>query len=145
MPRWVTTISMSKIKAEFKLIYKFSLVGAFNALIDFVIIFTLMYFGVEPYLSNAICYIVCFFLSFFLGKSFVFRTVKTKKSSELIRFILVFLCAFFFNLIALKVFLSAHINPYMSQLLAGIVYAAVSYILSRKWVFKPASSPEESS
>jgi len=136
---------MSKIKAEFKLIYKFSLVGAFNALIDFVIIFTLMYFGVEPYLSNAICYIVCFFLSFFLGKSFVFRTVKTKKSSELIRFILVFLCAFFFNLIALKVFLSAHINPYISQLLAGIVYAVVSYILSRKWVFKPAPSPEESS
>ena len=128
---------MSKIKAEFKLIYKFSLVGAFNTLIDFVIIFTLMCFGVEPYLSNTICYMVCFFLSFFLGKSFVFRTAKTKKSSEFIRFILVFLCAFFFNLIALKIFLSADINPYISQLLAGIVYAATSYILSRRWVFKP--------
>lgn len=134
---------MSKIKTELILIYKFSLVGAFNALIDFVIIFTLMYFGIEPYLSNAVCYIVCFFLSFFLGKSFVFRTVKTKKSSELIRFILVFLCAFFFNLIALKIFLHSHINPYISQLLAGIVYAAVSYVLSRKWVFKPSPATKE--
>ena len=136
---------MSKIKKEFRLIYKFSLVGAFNTLIGFAIMFTLMYLGTEPYLSNAVCYTVCFFLSFFLGKYFVFRVVTSKKSSELIRFTLAFACAFIVNLIALKILLHAHINPYISQLLAGIVYAAASYILSRKWVFKPTPSPEESS
>jgi len=134
---------MSKIKNEFKLLYKFSLVGAFNTLIGFAIMFTLMFFDQDPYLSNAICYIVCFFLSFFLGKYFVFRTVTSKRISELIKFTLAFTCAFFVNLIALKVFLLAHIDPYISQLLAGIVYAAISYIISRKWVFKPTPSPEE--
>lgn len=136
---------MSKIKTEFKLLYKFSLVGAFNTLIGFAIMFSLMYFGTKPYLSNAACYTVCFFLSFFLGKYFVFRTETSKRVSELIRFTLAFACAFIVNLIALAAFLHARINPYISQLLAGIIYAAASYILSRKWVFKPPPSPKESS
>ncbi len=135
---------MSKIKKEFKLIYKFSLVGAFNTLIGFAIMFTLMFFGLEPYLSNAICYIVCFFLSFFLGKYFIFCIKTSKRSSELIRFTLAFACAYLFNLIVLKALLYAHTNPYISQIFAGIVYAGVSYILSRKWVFKPLPSPDES-
>lgn len=131
---------MSKVKKELKLLYKFSLVGALNTLVGFAVMFTLMFLGVEPYLSNAACYTISFFLSFFLSKHFVFRVKTSKRRAEVIRFILAFACAFIINLFALKLFLHMTINPYISQLLAGIIYAAVSYVLSRKWVFSPKHS-----
>ena len=126
---------MDKLKNEAKLFARFSLVGIVNSVLGYSLIFSFMFFGMGPYLSNAISYTVGLIVSFILNKSLVFRSEK-KYLAELFKFIVTFICAYSLNLAILYTLLRFNYNPYLSQLLAGGVYTLTVYITSRIWVFR---------
>jgi putative flippase GtrA len=126
---------MSKVKNEIKLFGRFSLVGVFNTLVGYVLIFSLMFLGVGAYLSNALGYGIGFIVSFLLNKNFVFRS-RGCYLRESMKFFICMGLAYLLNLTILHFLLRLDtINPYLCQLVAGASYSTAMYLTSRKWIF----------
>lgn len=130
---------MNKVKEEIKKLSLFSLSGVLNTLIGYALIFTFMLIGISPLLSNIFGYTVGFFLSFFMGKYVIFRSLKGKRLIELMRYFVVFAFAFLMNFLTLNLSLKLDLSPYLCQLLGGVVFSAINYFFSRIWVFRPIS------
>ncbi len=115
---------------------KYGIIGIFNTFIGYGLIFILFYIGILPELSNFIGYFVGFFVSYFLNKKYNFKSKKQHKK-DLPKFIFSMLVAYCLNLIMLMLcYRALHINVYLSQIFAGIIYVLAGYLLSRTWVFK---------
>ena len=95
----------------------------------------MFYIGLIAELSNFIGYLVGFFISYFLNKKFNFKSTNSHKK-DLPKFIISMGIAYIMNLIVLfityRIFV---INVYLSQILAGVVYVFVGYLMSKFWVF----------
>jgi putative flippase GtrA len=90
----------------------------------------------SPVTSNSLGYAIVLLVSFALNRTFTFRSTG-KHLSELLRFMIVFAVAFGANLITLCTltdFFSLH--KAFSQIVAGILYVAVSYLLNKYFVFR---------
>lgn len=111
------------------------IVGALNTLVGFGIIFTLMYLGNDPTISNLIGYICGIMFSYFMNKSLTFKS-KNKSKLEFIRFIVAMLISYLLNLTTLKLALNSSVDPYISQIIAGFIYTMSGFLISRFWVFK---------
>lgn len=112
---------------------RYSIVGLINTTIGYLLIFSLMYLNVNEYLSNFIGYMSLIIFSFFINRNFTF---DQKKNTRIIRYILMFIGAYTFNLLSLYICVQhLFINPYYSQLIAGIMYILLFYILIRLFVF----------
>lgn len=115
---------------------KYGLVGVFNTLFGYSIIFSLMYLGLIPELSNLIGYFFGIIVSYYLNKYFTFQK-KQKSKKEFIQFVLSMGIAFIVNFIVLFIsYRIFNINPYLSQIIAGVFYTLTGFILSKYWVFK---------
>lgn len=128
--------SMNMLKQELKKLSLFSLSGMINTLVGYGVIFSLMLMGAGPILSNSIGYAIGFFLSFFMGKYVIFRSLERNRLVELMKYFIVFLAAFLMNFLTLHLSLKVHLSPYLCQLLGGAVFSAVNYLFSRIWVFR---------
>jgi putative flippase GtrA len=126
---------MNRLRQEIKKLSLFSLSGVVNTVIGYTLIFSFMFLGLTPFLSNVLGYSIGFFFSFFMGKYVVFRS-QEKKLSELIRYFLVFALAYLINAFMLHYSLKLGISPYLCQLFGGIAFSTTNYTLSRIWVFK---------
>ena len=116
---------------------RFLVVGMFNTVLGYCIIFACMFiFRMAPEVSNAIGYAVGLVVSYLLNKSYTFKT-KSTRQGEFARFLAVFAVAYGLNFITL-LFLVHRIEMHqgLSQVLAGIVYVFVSYLLNKYFVFK---------
>lgn len=118
-----------------KKLVKYLCVGILNTIVGFGIIFLLMFFGVNPEISNLIGYAIGIIFSYVMNKFFTFES-KNRSKKEFIKFILAMLTAYILNFITLKICLGLSINPYFSQIISGGVYTVSGYLLSRFWVFK---------
>jgi len=132
---------MSKVKKEIKLLGRFSLVGVFNTIVGYALIFSLMFLGVGVYLSNALGYGVGFIVSFLLNKNFVFRS-RGCYLRESMKFLMFMGLAYLLNLTTLHFLLRFDVNPYLCQLIAGATYSIAMYLTSRKWVFLKSKALE---
>jgi putative flippase GtrA len=116
---------------------RFLLVGLANTTIGYVVIFGCMYLGeLSPELSNLLGYLLGLLVSYFLNRHFTFRSDQ-RRSTEFVRFVLVFLTAYTANLLLLIVLvrgLGAHAA--LSQVIAGIIYIGTAYLLNKHFVFK---------
>lgn len=121
-------------------IFKYLLVGAFNTALGYVVIFSLMYgAGLDALRSNVAGYLVGLSFSYFLNRTFTFKSNK-KKSLEIFLFIGSFLVAYGLNLIALYFLIFyAAVNEAVSQLLAGIIYIGCSFVLQKYIVYRVRS------
>jgi|JI10StandDraft_1071094.scaffolds.fasta_scaffold04229_14 putative flippase GtrA len=126
---------MNRLQQEIKKLSLFSLSGVLNTLIGYALIFSFMFLGLTPLLSNVLGYSIGFFLSFFMGKYVVFRSQEKKHFSELIRYLIVFALAYLINALTLRYFLKLGISPYLGQLFGGVAFSTTTYTLSRIWVF----------
>jgi len=117
---------------------RYLLVGAFNTAFGYAIIFGAMYLLVmSPMASNVLGYSVVLLFSFALNRTFTFKSTG-KKISEIIRFLGVFVFAFGVNLTVLYVSIKfLLIHEAVSQILAGVVYVIISYIMNKFLVFQP--------
>jgi putative flippase GtrA len=116
-------------------LFSFGLVGVTNTLLGYSIIFACMYWlELGPFKSNLLGYAIVLICSFFLNKHYVFKG-KDKISNELALFLFSFILAYLANLAALKLALP-FLNPYLSQVLAGVVYTGSFFLLCKFMVFR---------
>lgn len=116
---------------------RFVVVGIFNTLLGYAIIFGAMYLlRMSPVASNVSGYSIGLLSSFILNRTFTFRSIG-KRSAELARFLAVFAIAVGANLATLYVLVNLFFfHAGFSQVLAGIVYVIISYIMNKNIVFR---------
>ncbi len=119
---------------------RFVVVGVVNTLLGYCVIFSCMYLvGMNPEISNISGYGVGLVISYVLHKKYTFKKVQSRRG-EFIRFITVFLIAFAANFLILVILIhEVEAHEGLSQILAGIVYVAIAYLMSKFYVFKSAS------
>ncbi len=119
---------------------RYIVVGVLNTVWGYLVIFACMYLlRWSPEASNVLGYAIGLVTSYALNRTYTFRS-RDAKAPEFARFIGIFaiaFCANFFVLALLTRVLCVHAG--VSQILAGAVYVAVSYLLSRSLVFRPNS------
>jgi putative flippase GtrA len=121
--------------------YRYIVVGVANTAWGYLLIFAFMYVaGWPPEASNAMGYAIGLVTSYALNRRFTFRSRNTV-APEFVRFLTTFGIAFAANfavLVLLVRVLSVH--EAISQVAAGVVYVATSYLLSRHFVFRRLNS-----
>lgn len=116
---------------------RFVLVGIFNTLLGYCVIFSCMYLAnMSPETSNVAGYAVGLVASYLLNRNYTFNS-KQSRPGEMFRFLIVFIVAYASNF-AMLLFLIHSINLHagLSQVLAGVVYVAASYLMNKYYVFK---------
>lgn len=116
---------------------RFIVVGVFNTLYGFAIIFGCMYWlGLSAYVSNVIGYACGLITSYVLNRAFTFQS-RTRGPSEAIRFLAVFGVAYLANLGLLYACVQwLEMNEGLSQIVAGVAYVGVSFLLNKYYVFR---------
>lgn len=121
---------------------RFLLVGAFNTGFGYSLIFGFMYLaGLSPELSNFLGYAIAILVSFVLNKYYTFAGRKPQPvgggKNELLRFLLVFAVAYAANYgVLLLLLYGLELHAALSQILAGVAYVGISYLLNAFFVFR---------
>lgn len=124
---------------------RFALVGGINTVIDFGILFSLVYLGLDKIPSNFISTSVAFIFSFFANKTFTFKSKTGNAKREFIAFIIVTL----FGLWVLQPLVisaaSFALTPlqfnegaalFAGKIIATIVSLIWNYVMYSRFVFK---------
>lgn len=116
---------------------RYLVVGVLNTAWGYLLIFSFMYLlRWSPEASNVAGYAVGLLTSYALNRHYTFRSRNTT-APEFARFLGTFGVAFAANFAALTLLVRAFgVHAGVSQLAAGVVYVATSYLLSRHYVFK---------
>ena len=122
------------MRKEFGLLGRYSFAGILNTLLGYGLIFTLMFLGVGPYLSNVIGYGIGFIISFMLNRNFVFRS-KGKYVREGAFFLFFMGVAYGLNFAMLHFLLGVGVNPYVCQVGASATYTISMFLFSKRFVF----------
>jgi putative flippase GtrA len=119
---------------------RYLMVGVANTLVGYAVIFFCMLgLGLSPALSNLLGFCVAVVCSFLLNRRFTFRS-DGQMRRELPRFAASTLLAYLLNLATLLVCIDLlQVPPIWAQLVAGAVYTGSSFLISKFWVFKPAT------
>lgn len=128
---------------------RFALVGGGNTALDFGILFTLVFFGMDKITANYISTSIALVASFFANKSFTFKSTDGNAKKQFGLFL-------FITLIGLWVLqpliisgvawllsssaLPASIILVIGKLLATVVTLIWNYLLYNQYVFKKASA-----
>ncbi len=112
-------------------LYKYLAIGVINTIVGYGIIFSLMYIGTSPYLSNLTGYCVGIVVSYCLNKNFNFRS-KLPHRKSFPRFVFILFIAYFANVITLTIALEIfEINKYIAQIISGAVYVMIGFTGSK--------------
>lgn len=116
---------------------KFVMVGTLNTALGYAVIFACMYLlGLSAVLSNVTGYLFGLTFSYALNRNFTFKSTS-KSKTELVRFLFVFLVAYFANLgVLLALLRYAEMNEGFAQVLAGAVYVVTSFLMNKYYVFR---------
>ncbi|HXE97671.1 MAG TPA: GtrA family protein [Dongiaceae bacterium] len=115
---------------------KFLAVGVVNTAIGYIVIFSCMYgLGWGPFLSNVAGYAVGLSVSYLLNRVFTFKSSRAK-TPEAAAFLGIFCLAYGANLGILKLLIDNGQSAGSSQIIAGVIYTAVSYLANKFLVFR---------
>jgi len=124
---------------------RFSLVGGANTALDFGILFVLVFLGLDKIVSNFISTSVAFCFSFFVNKSFTFKSTSGSAKKQFILFLIITLIGLWvlqpLIISGVEVLLndSAFTTPtilLIGKLAATAVTLVWNYVLYSKYVFK---------
>jgi putative flippase GtrA len=115
---------------------RYALVGVLNTGVGYAVIFLCMgVFGWNHVVSNVAGYAVGLATSFLLNRNFTFRSTGAARA-ELKRFLLIFAVSYLANLAVLVLLVDVMgISSGWTQLIAGIVYSVLFFLLSKYYVF----------
>jgi putative flippase GtrA len=130
----VGNIMLSQQSNKSALLVRFSLVAIANTAVGYGVIFMLMALGANPYWSNLAGYTVGMTTAFILHRGWVFQAYG-RLSSQSIKYSVSAMIAFFCNIAMLKVLIQIDVWPYAAQILAGVTYAGIVFLLSTYWAF----------
>ncbi|MEJ8847068.1 GtrA family protein [Variovorax rhizosphaerae] len=119
-----------------KQLMRFAAVGVLNTAVGYAVIFGCMYLlGLSAVVSNVLGFAVGLVISYVMNRRFTFRSVASAPR-EMLRFVLIFLLAYFCNLgVLLLLIKSVGMHEGIAQVPAGIVYFGISFILNKYYVF----------
>lgn len=127
---------MSVFKEHFVTINKAIIAGIINSIIGYIVIFGLIFFGVEPILSNVAGYAVGLTSSFYLNKYWVINN-REKDRKQVVKFALAFGVSYSLSLIFLYSFIYVvGIDKYLAQFFAGLVYFVFFFTSNKLYVFR---------
>jgi len=132
---------------------KYNLIGIMNTLITLLVVWVLhqlLDWNLE--LSNFLGFVAGGCNSYIMNRIWNFKS-SNKKTAEITRFLIVFLCAYGLNLLVLEGcvyalenlqvlepftrFVSQFMKPsYFANIVANVVYVLASFTLYKKWVFR---------
>lgn len=120
---------------------RFILVGAFNTVLGYGVIFFFMYIiDLSPEFSNVIGYMATLIVSYFLHRRYTFR-IEQKKNIMFFYFLIVFMISYCANLATLVILVRAMgMHAGISQFAAGAVYVCTSYLLNKYYAFRPSET-----
>jgi putative flippase GtrA len=116
---------------------RFLIVGVFNTLLGYSIIFACMYLaGMAPETSNIAGYAVGLVVSYILNRNYTFSSSQSRRG-EIVRFLAVFVVAYASNFAILLILIhKIGIHKGVSQIVAGLVYVIASFLMNKYYVFK---------
>ena len=116
---------------------RYLLVGATNSIVGYGVIFGCMYLAhLSPEMSNVIGYAIALAVSYMLNRHFTFNSTQ-KRRAEILRFLFAFAIAYSLNFAALLVLIHPlGLHEGISQIVAGGVYVAFSYLINKYYVFR---------
>jgi len=112
---------------------RYNLVGIINTLFGFTLIFLLMALGMDAKLSNLLGYMMGAILSYLLNSRYTFQTTPSLKDA--LKFFTILAVSYIINFLTLLTLLGQEMNPYIAQLVSGVVYTLSSFLLARRFVF----------
>jgi putative flippase GtrA len=121
---------------------RFIAVGVLNTAVGYAVIFGCMYAaGMGPELSNIAGYAVGLVVSYVMNRNYTFGS-KQEPRREIVRFLVVFGIAYGANMLVLLALINggSGLNAGVAQVVAGVAYIAVSYLLSKFYVFREAGN-----
>ena len=114
---------------------KYNIVGIFNTLIGFSLVFGFIYLGLGNMLSNFLGYFIGVFISFFLNRKFTFKKYNIT-SKVIFWFFSILLFAYLINASVFFVFINFYnMSPYLAQIFSGAIYTLLSFSLMKKYLF----------
>lgn len=123
---------------------RFCAAGATNTVIGFAVIFALMALSVGPKVANISGYTVGVVLTFVFGKRWIFVS-KGDVRAEIIRFMFAIGVAYSMNYIVLLYLLhNERLEAHLAQIVAGMVYTIVNFLLGNFFVFRDGARRVES-
>ncbi len=123
-------------RKNLKYFYRYILIGVINTIVGYSVIFGLMLFGVNPFVSNFIGYFVGINISYFLNKNFNFKSNKPNIKTFPV-FLSILALAYVLNVLTLYLCLNfIRLDKYISQVVAGAVYVIVGFLGSRFIAFR---------
>lgn len=122
-----------------RLLSRYVVVGAVNTAWGYLLIFAFMYVaGWSPEASNVMGYAIGLVTSFVLNRRFTFES-SGPRAREFARFLATFAIAFLANFMVLALMVRVlGMHAAVSQVVAGVVYVATSFLLSKHYVFREA-------
>lgn len=128
---------------------RFGAVGGANTAIDFGILFVLVFLGVDKFVANFLSTSTAFVFSFFVNKSFTFKSKGGNAKKQFGLFVLITL----FGLWVIQPIIITQVgwaisdlgipDPvvlFIGKLLATVVTLVWNYVLYAKYVFKKAEN-----
>lgn len=107
------------------------LIGFFNTLLGYAVIYALSRLNFLAEISNLIGYVFGFLSSYFFNKRYTFKSSR-KHKDDFPLFLLSMSVAYLLNLITLIIFYRiGHFNLFYSNAIAGVVYLMSGYLLSK--------------
>lgn len=127
--------------------FRFALVGGFNTVLDFGILFLLVSLGLDKIIGNYISTSIAFLFSFFANKTFTFKATSGDARREFVTFMVVTL----FGLWVLQPLVIAAVSTLLdssalapsavliaAKLVATVVSLIWNYFMYSRFVFKKA-------
>jgi len=116
--------------------FGYILVGILNSIFGYFFIFLFLYSGIQEEWSNLIGFILGILLSYYLNKTYNFKSNLAHKEA-LPRFFMSMAVAYLVNITVFSFFYRIlDVNVYISTIVGGIFYTFVGYFTSYLWVFK---------
>jgi putative flippase GtrA len=126
---------MYKWAGELRLLRRYIGSGAVNTLVGVAVIVGLTWLGLNPFLANAIGYVVGLITGYVASRFYTFQS-QGSMGRETARYLTAFGVAYGINVATLHVFLSfAPQHPATGQVLGAAAYSFSMYLLSRIFVF----------
>lgn len=122
-------------------LFRFALTGLANSAVGWAVIFGGLWAGLSGLVANAAGYGVGLLLSFTLNRRFVFGVTGAVSGSEVAKFLTAFAIAYGINVAVLLLAQSVlGADSALAQLPAIAAYVVIFFVLSQRFVFRPAVS-----
>ena len=122
--------------AVMRQLVQWGLIGAFNTVLCFGMIFVCMrYLGFSALLANLAAYIIAVTSAYILNSRYTFRSANAHPNAVM-RFFAASLTGYVLNALTLTILLRLYPGAVViSQICAMLVYSLTFFFLSRRWVF----------